>query len=92
MASSEKNFKEQSINPDLPTDMEATKIDHMPVEIINPGAQASLDRLGPFVYEKYEVKEEHELPTDGPYEMANGAAYFGQWHDRMRQGRGKQIW
>ena len=58
------------------------------------------ERLGPFIYDdSYEIlnddlaSQADVLINKGPFELDNGAIYFGQWSpDGKRSGKGIQIW
>lgn len=60
----------------------------------NHFTKAVEERFGQFVYDLEEDPEDDkELIMRDPYELDNGAIYWGQWNkDGFRQGKGVQIW
>ena len=50
-----------------------------------------LEKYGDFVYED-DLPEFLELPIYGPVAVEENAIYYGQWKNKKRHGRGKQIW
>lgn len=60
---------------------------------LNDLTRGTEERLGPFIFDMPDGPDAHLLVSKGPFELDNGAIYFGQWtKDGLREGKGTQIW
>ena len=64
---------EEKMNEHAPSSAVAKKIDEWP-KINNAQVEQTLKKVG-----EIDKREEKGLPVLGPYELENGAVYWGQW-------------
>lgn len=80
----------QEEDKDAPASEIAEKCYNWP-EIENVLVKKTLKELGE--YKPKPVEEFKEYTELGPFKFkANGSVYMGQWKNKQRWGRGKQIW
>ena len=53
--------------------------------------QQVVAKLGEFKYIYPEFNDLNAV-TLGPYQLENQSVYIGQWKNKLRSGKGKQIW
>lgn len=70
--------------------LDSAKSYHLePPNFYNEITREVATKLGPF---EYHDEETGSFITKGPIQLENGTTYIGQFHNGMRNGRGKQVW
>ena len=70
----------------------ANPLSQMP-DYSNNATRTTEKRLGNFNFDMPESPSMKNLVPRGPYQLDNGAIYFGEWtRDGLRHGKGLQIW
>ena len=54
------------------------ELNEMP-DHLNDLTRGTEERLGPFIFDMPDGPDAHLLVSKGPFELDNGAIYFGQW-------------